>query len=87
MKVSQYLKTHRTCLKGKGSWETVPTAYVVTYRIPRVLFEERGMVPDRKQRVHGFGTKREALDNAKIMKAQGGTNVRVIKVKPERNRG
>lgn len=81
MTIQNYLKTHRTCMKNKTSFETVPTAYVVTFRIPKALFEKRGMEPDKKQRVHGFGTRNEAIAHARLMQRQGGYAVRVHKVK------
>lgn len=81
MTIRKYLSTHSRCFKNKTSFETVPTAYVVTFRIPKALFEKRGMEPDKKQRVHGFGTENEAIAHARLMKSQGGYAVRVHKVK------
>ena len=81
MTIKNYLKTHTRVYRDKRSFETVPTAYVVTFRIPKALFEERGMEPDKKQRVHGFGTRNEAIAHARLMQRQGGYAVRVHKVK------
>ncbi len=79
MKVRDYLKTHPRVYKAR-SFETVPTRYVVTFHIPKALFEQRGMEPDKKQRVHGFGTRKEAIDHARKMKSYGGCRVRVLRV-------
>ena len=81
MTIKNYLKTHSRVFRDKRSFETVPTAYIVTFRIPKALFEKRGMEPDKKQRVHGFGTRNEAIAHARLMRKQGGCSVRVHKVK------
>ena len=83
MKVRDFLKTHTKVYKAT-TFETVPVRYVVTFHIPKALFEARGMEPDRAQRVHGFGTKKEADAHARLMKRQGGYRVRVLEVKQTR---
>ena len=81
MTIQRYLKTHPRVYPDKRSFKTVPTAYVVTFRVPKAMFEARGMEPDKKQRVHGFGTRNEAIAHAKAIRRQGVCAVRVHKVK------
>ena len=78
MTVKEYLKAHKGKCLAKRSFDLIPCTHVVTWRIPKRIFEKSGRPYDPEQRVNGYGSKQEAEARAKSLARQGAACVRVI---------